>query len=137
MAKIFLSSHGHMASGMKSSLDILIGNTDIITAFDAYVDDTILDDKVDEFYQTVDPNETVLLISDLYGGSVNQVLTKYCEKQNTYVITGVNLAMLMELVCVNIDELSRDDLKRIVDGSKCLTKLMELDKVEIIEEEFF
>ena len=35
MTKFFLSSHGHLASGLASSLDILLGGHDKVTVFDA------------------------------------------------------------------------------------------------------
>lgn len=42
MTKFFLSSHGHLASGLASSLDILLGGHDKVTVFDAYVDEKSL-----------------------------------------------------------------------------------------------
>ena len=35
MLKLFISSHGHFASGMKSSVEILMGPNPRITVFDA------------------------------------------------------------------------------------------------------
>ena len=40
MLKIFLSSHGSMASGMQSSLKILMGECENLTVFDAYLDES-------------------------------------------------------------------------------------------------
>ncbi|MEG0410105.1 MAG: PTS fructose IIA subunit, partial [Erysipelotrichaceae bacterium] len=71
MLKIFISSHGHLASGMKSSLDILIGNSDRIHIFDAYVDEKSVQEVLDEFYKTVKEDDQIILLSDLLGGSVN------------------------------------------------------------------
>ena len=49
MLKIFLSSHGHTASGLKSSLEILTGNSERITVFDAYVDNSTVQEHLDAF----------------------------------------------------------------------------------------
>ena len=70
MLKIFLSSHGSMASGMQSSLKILMGECENLTVFDAYLDESCVQDHLDAFYETVGPEDEVLLCSDLYGGSV-------------------------------------------------------------------
>lgn len=51
MLKIFLSSHGHFASGLKSSLDILIGNSDVVTVFDAYIDEKTVQEQLELFYE--------------------------------------------------------------------------------------
>ena len=74
MLKIFLSSHGSMASGMQSSLKILMGECENLTVFDAYLDESCVQDHLDAFYETVGPEDEVLLCSDLYGGSVNQAM---------------------------------------------------------------
>ena len=70
MTKFFLSSHGHLASGLASSLDILLGGHDRVTVFDAYVDEKSLNDALDAFFQTVGEKDQVILLSDMYGGSV-------------------------------------------------------------------
>ena len=53
MLRLFLSSHGHLASGMKTSLDILLGRSDSIEVFDAYIDECSVQEKLDAFYETV------------------------------------------------------------------------------------
>lgn len=55
MLKIFLSSHGSMASGMQSSLKILMGECENLTVFDAYLDESCVQDHLDAFYETVGP----------------------------------------------------------------------------------
>ena len=70
MLKIFLSSHGHFASGIQSSCGILLGPSENLTVFDAYIDETSVQEHLDAFYKTVGPQDEVLLCSDLYGGSV-------------------------------------------------------------------
>ena len=71
MKKILLASHGRFASGIKSSMNILMGASDNLTVFDAYIDETNVETVIDEFYQTVSEDDQVILMSDLYGGSVN------------------------------------------------------------------
>ena len=39
MNKILLASHGYLAQGMKSSLEILMGTNDRIECLCAYIDD--------------------------------------------------------------------------------------------------
>ena len=52
MTKFFLSSHGHLASGLASSLDILLGGHDRVTVFDAYVDEVqqLVADEIQRVY---------------------------------------------------------------------------------------
>ncbi len=97
MTKFFLSSHGHLASGLASSLDILLGGHDRVTVFDAYVDEKSLNDALDAFFQTVGEKDQAILISDMYGGSVNSTMYTYLDRSNTTLVAGVNLAMVISL----------------------------------------
>ena len=52
MLKIFLSSHGRFASGIRSSCEILLGAQQNLTVFDAYVDNDTVQEHLDDFYKT-------------------------------------------------------------------------------------
>ena len=74
MLKLFISSHGHFASGIKSSVEILMGPNDRITVFDAYINQDSVNEHLDAFFRTVGPQDEAIMLSDLYGGSVNSVM---------------------------------------------------------------
>ena len=112
MLKIFLSSHGSMASGMQSSLKILMGECENLTVFDAYLDESCVQDHLDAFYETVGPEDEVLLCSDLYGGSVNQAMFTYLDRPNTRLVSGVNMTLSDERLDEIIEE-SREYLRRV------------------------
>ena len=135
MLRLFLSSHGHLASGMKTSLDILLGRSDSIEVFDAYIDECSVQEKLDAFYETVGEEDEVLLLSDLYGGSVNQVMATYLDRPHTRLVAGVNLACVLEL---SIQESVSDEmLASIVENSRQMMQIVSLDKDVETEEEFF
>lgn len=137
MLKLFLSSHGHMASGMKSSVKILTGSDSILTVFDAYVDQASVKDQLDAFYETVTEDDQVLLLSDLYGGSVNQTMSLFLDKPNTMLVAGVNLALVLELTCRQ--SITKEELEELVEQSRTMLRVVELDKVETEDtnEDFF
>lgn len=120
LLKIFLASHGHLASGMKSSLEILMGPTHNLTVFDAYTqgNDESVSNKLDQFYKEVKPDDTVLLCSDLYGGSVNNEMYRYLDRPNTKLVAGINLAFLLEVLNESADRLTDDRLKEIIANSR-------------------
>lgn len=135
MLKIFLSSHGRFASGIKSSCEILLGPQENLTVFDAYVDDTSVQEALDAFYETVTPEDEVLLCSDLYGGSVNQVMYLYLQKPNTRLVSGVNLTFLMNVLCE--ETLSEERLDEILEESRSYLRRVELQPDEPAAEESF
>lgn len=73
MNKILLASHGYLAQGMKSSLEILMGSDDRIECLCAYVDDDSRDVAalIDAWMETRDPADSWFVVTDIFGGSVN------------------------------------------------------------------
>lgn len=134
MLKIFLSSHGHFASGLKSSLDILIGNSDVVTVFDAYIDEKTVQEQLELFYEKTKEDDQILLLSDLYGGSVNQVMATYLDRPNTTLVAGVNLAFVLEVATK--EKISEEELEIIIKQSRNALKQAKLEEIGD-EEDFF
>jgi mannose/fructose-specific phosphotransferase system component IIA len=133
--KIFLSSHGHLASGLKSSLEILYGNCDHITVFDAYVDENSVQEQLELFFETV-KEEQVLLISDLYGSSVNQAMSMHLDRPGTTLVAGANLAFLIGLMGRN--SITREELKELIEQSREMLCIVNLEQKEhSLQEDFF
>ncbi|MBR4422260.1 MAG: PTS sugar transporter subunit IIA [Erysipelotrichaceae bacterium] len=138
MLKIFISSHGHFASGIKSSVEILMGPNPRITVFDAYLNQETVQEHLDAFYETVETDDRVLLLSDLYGGSVNQVMYTYLDRPNTTLVAGVNLALVLELAVK--EEISDEELAELVEQSRQMLRIVEFDRGEETvkeDEDFF
>ena len=136
MTKFFLSSHGRLASGLKSSIDILLGGCNRLTVFDAYVDENSLEEKLEQFYKNISPEDQVILLSDMYGGSVNSIMYTFLNRPNTTLITGVNLALVIGLV-INDGPLSRTMLEETVRQSRDTLKIVDLENTEMEEEDLF
>jgi mannose/fructose-specific phosphotransferase system component IIA len=133
--KIFLSSHGHLASGLKSSLEILYGNCDHITVFDAYVDENSVQEQLELFFETVEEDQQILLISDLYGSSVNQAMSMYLDRPSTTLVAGANLAFLIGLM--GRDSITREELKDLIEQSREMLCIVNLEEEEPSSQEDF
>ena len=136
MIKIFLATHGHLASGFKSSLDILLGDSSNVTIFDAYVDEHSVQSKLDDFYRNVDERDQVFLLSDLYGGSVNQAMFTYLKHQNTTLITGGNLALILELA-MKLEPLDEKAMNQLVENSRKALLIVKDDQTQFCDDDFF
>lgn len=137
--KIFLSTHGRMASGMKTSLEILLGNADCVTVYDAYVPgaESTVQEQAEAFLKAVPEEEMKLLISDIYGGSVNQQLVQFLDRRNTYVISGANLGLLLSLAASASDEtLTVQDVDRMIEESREMTKRVTME-FTVKKDDFF
>ena len=135
--RILLGSHGHFASGIKTALHILIGkDAEKVVVIDSYVDDVNIDEELRRFFDETAEDETVLMLSDLYGGSVNQKMYLYLQRPHTYLVAGINLALVIEL-CLK-DSISAEQLKEMVEIARQMQMVVELDTsdVEDTEEDF-
>lgn len=138
MLRLFLSSHGHLASGMKSSVEILSGANDRLTVFDAYVNEENVKDVLDHYFETVvKPEDEVILLSDLYGGSVNQVMYLYLDRPNVSLVAGVNLALVLELAVR--ERVTKQELEQLVEQSRTMLRIVEPepDTASDEQEDFF
>ena len=125
MLKIFLSSHGTLASGIKKSVEILVGESDKLVTFDAYVNDEQLKDAIDAFFKETNEEDDKVLLSDLYGGSVNQKMYLYLNRPDTYLIAGVNLALVLDLLMQeNVNEMY---LNELVEKSRMMLRVVRYD----------
>lgn len=136
MVQFLLASHGKMASGMKTSLDILLGASKNVTVFDAYVDESNVENKLREFLDSVNEEDQVILLSDLFGGSVNQMMFRFLERPNTYLVAGVNLALVLELVASSFEDFTKEKLQETIEMSRQAMTLVEFDQPEASEDFF-
>jgi len=136
MVKIFFASHGKLASGMKGSLDVLLGNSSNITVFDAFVDEQIVQNAIEDFYSQLNDDDTVVLCSDLYGGSVNQAMFLYLQNRNDFLVAGINLPFLLELAMR--DSITKDELLEMINDGRqalCFVEPPEVD--DFPQDDFF
>lgn len=96
MRHIVIASHHRFATGLKDTLEFVVGNIGIID-ISAYVDETCLDERVDAVFSAFSPQDEVLVLTDMLQGSVNQAFRKYMNER-VFLITGVNLPCALELV---------------------------------------
>lgn len=70
MKKLLIATHGKLADGYRSSLSILTGMQDSVEYIDAYVDESDYTPKLQTFIDSVGPDDTGVIFTDIYGGSV-------------------------------------------------------------------
>lgn len=123
---------------MKSSVEILSGSNDRLTVFDAYVNEENVKDVLDHYFETVvKPEDEVILLSDLYGGSVNQVMYLYLDRPNVSLVAGVNLALVLELAVR--ESVTKEELQKLVEQSRTMLRIVEpeADTASDEQEDFF
>lgn len=119
MKQMLLATHGHFASGIKSSLEIILGKQENIQTIDAYVDETNFEEQLDKYISSISINEdTLIVVTDLFGGSVNQKIVNKLQNENVHIITGLNLPLLLELQMLNEEDCTKENILNIVENSR-------------------
>ncbi|CXG02695.1 PTS sugar transporter subunit IIA [Streptococcus pneumoniae] len=98
--KIVLVGHGHFATGIYSSLQLIAGNQENVEAID-FVEGMSADELKQKILLAISNEEEVLILSDLLGGSpfkVSSTIMGENPVKTMNVLSGLNLAMLMEAV---------------------------------------
>lgn len=125
MKKILVASHGHLASGIKSSVQILTGMADQIEAVDCYVDDSDYTPRIQAFIDSVGPDDEGVIFTDIYGGSVFQkVVLLEPEKHGILHVTGMNLGLVIETLITG-DPISKESLSQSLELARQTMQIVE------------
>lgn len=131
MRKILIASHGHLADGVKSSIEILCGNKSNISFINAYVDDHDINEDINAYFKSLKPDDEAVILTDIWGGSVTQKFIPYCRQKNVYLIAGFNLAIVLELI-FSEEPLTEKSVHELID--KCRMQMIYAKDVKMKEE---
>ena len=104
MRKYIIASHGGLATGMKSAVEMIIGTCGNIECYDLNTYST--PQKIyDVILAEIEKNESYeyIIFADIPGGSVYNQLMHLCKFNNVYLVGGVNLGMALEVI-INEEE---------------------------------
>ena len=117
MKQILIATHGKMASGIRYTAELIVGKMDEITTIDAYVSPEDNVEKKFEEYFAQHENDRIFVFTDLMGGSVNQKLLGYSQKENVTLITGTNLPVLMQVMMAD-DDVTEEEIQEFIDDAR-------------------
>lgn len=110
MRRYYIASHGKLASGMVSAVEMITGSSKGLVSYD--LSEYKLPDAIyDVMYKEINenPNDEYIIFTDLLGGSVHNSLLCLCNNKDVYLISGMNLGMILEVIlndnCCDISEL--------------------------------
>ena len=135
MRQFIIASHGELASGMVSAAEMIIGDitrmrscnlSDYKTIYDLYEDV--------KSYIVANPETECVLMIDLLGGSVNNLLMQLCEYKNVFVVTGINLGLLLELYLSSENEQMKVVALKAIESSKNNIRLFAYPINEYVEQ---
>lgn len=99
MRHIILISHGYMAEGTAGSAEMILGKREDLSYISAYVEgnDSVRKEALKQM-ERFEEDAEILILTDIFGGSVNNELLNLMERKNVYLISGMNLALVIGLL---------------------------------------
>ena len=136
MRKIVIATHSMMAKGLKDTLEFIIGPQKSLLAITAYIDsDYSINQEIEQLFSDLAPDDELIVTVDLLGGSVSNAFSEQIDKDNFYLISGVNLPLLLELCLSGEQDTKKLIQKAMNSGNEGIVLVNEL--LEKTEEDYF
>lgn len=118
MRKILIATHGVYAEGIKSAAEFILGPQPGITTICAYTGDLALKDELEAYFGGCAPEDEVIILTDIYGGSVNQACMEYMKRPDTHLITGINLVLLLQIMTMEQSPCDKEALLALMEEAR-------------------
>ena len=104
MKRLILASHGRLAEGMADTARMIVGDqTELIPlSLVSGMQPELLKTKVEGMIKSW-PGELTVILTDLWGGSVNTALLPLCADANVHLIAGMNLNLVLQLCLSDVE----------------------------------
>ena len=121
MRKVIIATHGELSKGLVNTISIIAGENyaEQIQTYSLYPgeDVSVLAEKVKEEVLG-DPSLDYVLLTDIMGGSVDNNLYHLITNPNVWLISGVNLLLVLEIILAAEDTPTEEVLLRAVESAK-------------------
>jgi PTS system mannose-specific IIA component len=109
-------SHGQLGKEMIRSAEMIVGTITNITSvsIDVTTDVKSSREQIKQAIQSVNSGSGVVIFTDMFGGTPSNISLSFLDETSVEVVTGVNLAMLLQFSTSNVDE----SFQRIVESLK-------------------
>ena len=117
MKGIIVTGHGNFASGIKSTMKLIMGEQEktVFIDFKEGMTNIELSENIEKIVKEIG-EKGVLIFTDILGGTLfNEAAMISTKYDNIHVFAGLNMAMLFEAIDCREDEIDTD---RILEESK-------------------
>ncbi len=102
MNQIIIAAHSKLAKGILDAISFFKPGINNVETINAYIDDT---DFEEDFIKMIEKykDKNIIVLTDLIGGSINQIAFKNLRNYKYQLISGVNLPLALEIVFATED----------------------------------
>lgn len=126
MKKILLITHGQLCEGYKSAVRLICGLEEVLDTCILSEKETLetMMSKVEQYVQACQKDDLILIVTDIAVGTTTKCAIPMMMEGSCYVITGINLALLLELIMKEFQEDPYEQLLQLVEESKTTVMFM-------------
>lgn len=119
MQRLVLASHGYLAKGMKNSAQIIVGKATEIYTICAYVEEGVtLESQINELFDSFGENDEIVVVTDIFGGSVNNEFMQRLQNRKFWLISGMNLPLIIQLAMAEGNDCMSDKITEALEIGK-------------------
>jgi fructoselysine and glucoselysine-specific PTS system IIA component len=97
--KFLIATHGTLALGIKSSLNMIIGSVEHLFLILAYLDQNVsVETEIKQVLEQIEDRDELVVFTDILGGSVTNQILQHSLKSNIYIISGFNLPLIIDVI---------------------------------------
>lgn len=117
--QIIVASHGFLAEGIVSAVKMIAGSYENLYSFDlnTYETPNLVKEEVDKIILN-NPNVLTILLADIKGGSIHNQLVLDCDRENVVLVSGINLALVLDLILCQEENMSKEKIKLSIEEAK-------------------
>ncbi|WP_291255851.1 PTS sugar transporter subunit IIA [Fusobacterium sp.] len=137
--KFLMATHGNFAKGIKESIELVLGKFQNLNELSCYTNKEFdLEKEIEKIINGVN-GEELIVVTDIYGGSVNNgFLQKLENHKNIHVVSGLNLPLMIELLSEQDSYITaRELIMKSLENTKDEIKYCNLEIDKMVEDEEF
>ena len=113
MNRFIIASHSTLAGGFADVVRFFKSDLENVQYINAYVESQEFEKELRKCLEKVS-GEPVIVLTDVLGGSVNQVAAKLMPEFGYQLVTGINLPLLLELIFIT-DSITPEQIRESVE----------------------
>ncbi len=109
-------SHGNLAHELASAASKIADGAFKLEAVTIEWDESVEEAraKIQVSLKKLEPNEGVIIFTDMFGGTPSNICLSFFEKERIEVITGVNLPMVVKFGSSRVNGMSLIDMAKAI-----------------------
>ena len=117
MRHVILTGHAKISEGIASAAELILGCK--MMWFNAYIEgEEIFTERIKKAIKLFGPDDEVVILTDVLGGSVNNEMMSLLESPNIHLVCGMNLPLVMDIVLSDQEKDIREVIAEALQGGK-------------------